>query len=108
VQTDYAAGLIYKYNNDFKSEVFTEFTSFGAGNSRQIRFAIKRKPEINDTTESNAFAVAVYMFDGEEEVFLSSSEANVSYTTIIDVPPPKIRIKLKGNGNFRIYVWAAE
>ncbi len=107
VQTGAAAQLVYKYSRDFKSGTLVDFTDFDATNYGQIRIAIKRKPEISDSTDSADFAVAIYTFDVEDELFIASGEATTSYTTLIDSPPSKIRIKLKGSGNFRIYVWAS-
>ena len=108
-QNLFAAPLVFKLTKEinhkkdinFETE-FVELGTFDAIKYKQIRIGISFKP----TTSENVRDFVIYGVEGENEIFLISSDIAKNYVKdlVIDSPPSKIRIKVRGNGIFTLYV----
>ena len=104
-----ASTLVYKFSKTIDSTELVEFTNFDASKYKQIRITIQKKREKNESVESATFNAFLYAIENDEEIFVTSEENNVlHFSTVLDSPPSKIRVKLSGKGQFSIHVWATQ
>lgn len=97
VQTVFGSPLVFKSKVEVKTQDITELCIFDSSKYKQIRVAVKF-----ESAESSIGEITLYSVENGEEVFL----ANNSYNFLIETPPTKIKVKTKGVGTYKIFIWA--
>ena len=93
----FGSPLIYKATKESG-----ELVNLDTSKYKQLRIFIKREASEN----SPNFYLNFYCFDEKEEIiFLSSGATYDYYSTIIDTPPDKLKIKAIGQGKYKIFIW---
>lgn len=95
-----ASALVFKTE---KQIVWCEFIDFGnvdTSKYKQIRIAI------TSTDTKYTDSIRIKGVEGNDSFILQSSDFRLSYTQVFDIPPSKINISVKGEGVFKVYIWA--
>lgn len=99
VFNSFGSPLVFKVAKDIDSKSeFVELGVFDATKYKQIRIRITLKPEPLDI---GSYEFAILGVESGDEFLISSRASEV-----IDSPPSKIKIKVRGQGKFSLYVWA--
>lgn len=102
VRISQASPLVFKAVKTIQANDFADLTTIETGKYKQIRIAVKVKPD------SVSQRVNIYAVEDNQEIFLfSAMDKDLSFSTVIDVPPSKIKLSARGNGIYSIYVWGS-
>ena len=105
-QNAFASTLVFKVTKDLKTREFVEIGTFNAAKFGRLRIQIKNTHLTALTTRDWAdFQIEICGVEGDEESCDGGHQATLIYRDIIEVPPPKVRIKISGRGTFQVFVW---
>jgi hypothetical protein len=97
----FGSPLIFKITKEINSKNdYVELGTFDALKYKQIRIRITFKPKKPD--DSKLGEITIYGIQGDDEIPISGNMGEV-----IDSPPAKIKVKVKGEGTYSLYVWAS-
>jgi len=113
----FASPLIFKQTKQIPAGDESVFTIFDTAKYKQIRIGIKG---VNTSDTKNITSVreiekalqiefAVYSAEEGELIQLDSKrfDSKISYSYLIDSPPSKIIIKIKGEGKYTVFIWGS-
>lgn len=109
VINSFAAPLIFKTTKEIKGNDFVELATVDTKIFNQIRVSVTASAD--ETISQNAangkkFRVAIYAVEDNKEIFLQDQNAEyVQFKTVIDTPPSKIRIKVRGETTYFVHIW---
>lgn len=102
----YPATLIHRSTLETKEGyTLNETPVIDTAKFRQLRVLVKKteKPK----SVEDFFYTSFYAVENSEDYLILSNKAFTEYSTVIDTPPTKIKIKISGQGKFEIFVWAS-
>ena len=97
-----ASPLIFKIQKEIKFGEFVELGMFDASKYKQIRIAVIS----SNVAYSNN--IELYAIEGEDSFMFDSFDSRTVYMKVFDSPPQKIKVLAKGQGIYRLYVWASQ
>lgn len=104
-----ASTLLFRSKRALDSvESFTEVAQLDTSKYRQVRVQLENIDEcIKKFSYCSNFGVVLTAAElPDPEIILTEATASVRFSSLIDLPPSVLRIKIKGKGLFRMYVWA--
>jgi hypothetical protein len=109
-QSSPASVLLFKAEKEIKGGLIGELANFDAAKYRQLRVLILRDYEVpRDVEKVEYYFANFYAVDGAESIwFLGSGRQLKEYSSVIDTPPPRVKISVTGQGKYKIFVWASQ
>ena len=109
VASGFASPLVFKSTKEVTSDAdYVELGTIDATKYRQIRISISNvHPEALSRTDYSVFWVRLDMIEGEDQLLFQVSREQARYSTAIETPPSHLKIRVKGKGIFKLYVWAS-
>jgi hypothetical protein len=100
-QNAFASPLVFKATKEVKSADWVEIALFDASKYKQVRIGITD----NNVSKSILNISAV---EDEQEIFLAgATDDYLNHSVVLDSPPPKIKISVRGEGTYRLFIWAS-
>lgn len=108
VPASFGSVLVLKTVKEIDSAEPVEIAALDASKHQRLRIAIDNTDErAKSRTDYGEFRVYVFAADEAKDIFIASSLADNFYSSILELPPGKIKIKISGKGKFRLFVWAS-
>jgi hypothetical protein len=101
-QTVIASPLVFKTTKTSTSpDKFEEFFTLDTSKYRQLRIHIV-------SSDPTGFNWVVRAVEGDDELAISARTVNLEFADnfILENPPTKIRVSVRGKGTFKAFVWA--
>lgn len=106
----FSAPLIFKTTKNIETAEKTDILELDTSKYKQIRIGITYKSQRKEQPK-DFDSMEIYAVEEIEEMYLagiSVYRGDHNFSVAIDVPPEKIRIKVKGQGLYRIFVWGLQ
>lgn len=107
VSYSFSAPLIFKAQKEVKFGNKTELGTFDASKYKQIRIEVRSITYEESQKNPGTYSIGVTGLEENEEIDLAFKMSYVA-TFIIDSPPPKVRVDVIGQGNYRLYVYGSQ
>ena len=101
VQPVFSSTLILKVKKEITSPDFSDLAEVRTRDYKEIRISIKYTSNIRQNALLNLYAV-----EDNETTLLDSADFNGAYNKILEIPPGKLKIQVKGAGTYTVLVWA--
>lgn len=102
-QSAFTAPLIFKTTKEIMSpDKHVEIAALDTSKYSRLRIHIvNAAPKFAD----QSFYVWLNAVEDLDEMYLLMDSGQFHYNTVIDTPPAKTRILIKGNGLFKVFIW---
>lgn len=108
----FSSPLIFTASKEVKEKDFVELATIDTAKYKQIRIAVDAttNENINENVATDKkFSVQIYAVENGKEIFLDGKVSNgVQFRAVLDTPPTKIKIKVRGETTYTAYVWATQ
>lgn len=105
----FASPLIFKATKELTATEFTEVVTIDTARFRQIRILIANVHEKTVSLERyQVVGVHLVAVEGDDQLVIEKAETSIQYSRLLDTPPSKLQIKIKGFGTFKIFIWASQ
>lgn len=105
-----ASPLIFKTTKTIQSETPVEITTLDTTKYSQLRIlVINQSPKSFFVVESEESWIYIDAIDGSDyaQILTSLIPQIKSFSSLIDTPPNACRIRIKGFGKFKVFIWAS-
>jgi hypothetical protein len=108
VQRVNASPLVYTVTKEIESEGFVDLGLFDTSKYKQIRINVQRARDKSASRSDYEFSVLIAAVEKDTETKIVQSDGYIDFSSIVDTPPTKIKVEVRGRGTFRLFIWASQ
>lgn len=104
----FASPLVFKIKKNIDSpDTAAELFTLDTTKFQRLRIYVDWSP--TDTLKSPVYSIQVAAVEGDDEVLIHVQTVDlrnpILANILIDVPPSKLKVSIRGQGTFRAFVW---